>query len=70
VTDATGTDVTDFVHVVLNNATQDVLRYTAQNLEMTGRSIASNEWNHCFRQSKQAQIAKFYFVQCLTNYCL
>jgi len=43
--------------ILLNKVTQDLLRYTAQNLEMTG-----------YTHSKQTQLAKFNFVRCLTNY--
>jgi len=43
--------------ILLNKVTQDLLRYTAQNLETTG-----------YMHSKQTQIAQFNFVQCLTNY--
>jgi len=43
--------------ILLNKVTQDLWRYTKQNLEMTG-----------YMHSKQTQIAKFNFVQCLTNY--
>ena len=43
--------------ILLNKVTQDLWRYTKQNLEMTG-----------YMHSKQTQIAKFNFVQCRTNY--
>ena len=42
--------------IPLYKGTEDLLRYTAQNIEMTG-----------YMHSKQTQIAKFNFVQCLTN---
>jgi len=43
--------------ILLNTVTQDLWRHTAQNLEMTG-----------YMHTKEAQIAQFNFVQCLTNY--